>query len=184
MNRLLLIGLMLLCIQPLFGQDWKGRENWPDDFPRPPKTKERLFFLQRNLNRNTIAYDLNLKSDGQIDANAPLEVYWMRYTGGRNGVIEETTWFQRQFAFGYSSTKKGNNEFLIKLVAYKERRIQLKQLNGTWVAIMKINGSDCRLTNVYVYADESGLMPDVKHVDLYGISLETGKAVKERFYNN
>ena len=49
---------------------------------------------------------------------------------------------------------------------------------------MKINGSDCRLTNVYVYADESGLMPDVKHVDLYGISLETGKAVKERFYNN
>ena len=184
MIRLLVIAVLLVSTSSVFGQAWKARESWPDDFPRPPKSAERLFYLQRNLNKNTISYDLNIDSNGHLDTGEPLEVYWMRYSGGRDGVKEETSWLQRKFAFGYGSSKGDNDDFYIKLVAYNKRPIHLQKLNGTWVAVMKIDGRNCRLNNIYVYADESGMMPDVKHVDLYGIDLETGNAVKERFYND
>lgn len=184
MKRFILsIGALLFISTVVLGQDWKNRENWPADFPRPPKTEKRLFFLQRNVNRNTIAYDLNFKSDGTLDMKEPLDVYWMRYTGNRNGLREEITWFQENFAFGYNTQQNKQKEELdIKLVAYKERKVCLKKLNGQWTALMKINGKECQLSNIYVYADESGLLPDVQHVDLYGKDLLTGKEEYERFF--
>lgn len=168
----------------IFSQDWKGRENWPDYFPRPPKTKKQLFYLQRNANSNTIAYDLNLQANGDINSDKPIDVYWMRYTGNRNGLREELSWAQKTFGFGYSSQKIKNQEvFNVKLVAYKDRNVNLKKINGHWVATMKINNQEAQLTHIYVYADESGMMPDVQHIDIYGKDLNTGIDVKERILN-
>ena len=177
------LAIVLLTATSIFSQAWKDRQNWPADFPRPPKTETSLFFLQRNLNVNTIMYDLNLNADGSINTKEPLEVYWKRYTGKRNGVRDEITWLQDNFAFGYSSDKN-DNEFDVKLVAYKDRRVKLKKINGNWVATMRINGKECQLSNIYVYADESGLTPDVKHVDLFGKDLATGNTEYERFFND
>jgi len=39
---------------------WEKRTEWPDDYPRPPKTAQSLFFIQRNLNTNTIVYDVDI----------------------------------------------------------------------------------------------------------------------------
>ena len=178
------MGLVLFSTAMIFGQDWKGRESWPDDFPRPPKTKKQLFYLQRNVNSNTIAYDLNLQENGVVNTREPLDVYWMRYTGERNGVREELSWAQEMFAFGYSADTKSKEEFEIKLTAYKARKVNVKKINGQWAAIMSINGRECQLSNIYVYADESGIVPDVQHVDLYGKDLATEQAVHERFFNN
>lgn len=175
------MSILLFSVATIFSQDWKGRESWPADFPRPPKTNERLFYLQRNKNINTIAYDLKLSSNGEIDKSEPLDVYWMRYTGQRNGLREELSWAQETFAFGYSSSPvKNKDEFILKLVAYKDRKVKLKKINGQWTALMQINGKDCQLSNIYVYADESGMMPDVQHVDIFGKDLNTGKDVQER----
>ena len=186
MSRFFLtISIVLFSIATIFSQDWKGRENWPEDFPRPPKTKKQLFYLQRNVNSNTIAYDLNLQDNGMIDSGNPLDVYWMRYTGNRNGSREELSWAQETFVFGYSaSSVKDKEEFIIKLTAYKARKVNLKKINGTWRATMQINGKECQLSNIYVYADESGVVPDVEHVDLYGKDLNTGEVVHERFFND
>ena len=174
---------MLICFSGLvLGQDWKERKTWPDDFPRPPKTEKSLFFLQRNLNVNTIMYDLNVDRAGNIDTRNPLKVYWRRYTGGRPGVVEEITWLQEQFAFGYSADDKSDSEYAIKLVAYKDRIVHLKKVNGKWSAIMEIDGQPCKLSNIYVYADESVMMPAVQYVDLFGKTVSTGEAIYERFY--
>jgi len=162
-------------------QVWKTRVNWPDDFPRPPKTEKSLFYLQRNLNRNTIMYDLNLKSDGSVDMREPLEVYWKRYSM-EDGVRGELSWFQENFAFGYNVATRASEEYSIKLVAYKDRKVNLKKKSGQWIATMKINGKECQLSNIYVYADESGLAPDVQYVDLYGQDLNTGNKEHERFF--
>lgn len=178
------MGLVLFSTAMIFGQDWKDRENWPDYFPRPPKTKKQLFYLQRNVNSNTIAYDLNLQENGMVDAREPLDVYWMRYTGKQNGLREELSWAQETFAFGYSADVGSKDEFEIKLTAYKARKVNLKKINGQWAAIMHINGKECQLSNIYVYADESGMVPDVQHVDLYGKDLTSGQAVHERFFND
>ncbi|MFT6358774.1 MAG: hypothetical protein ACJAYJ_003001 [Saprospiraceae bacterium] len=179
------MGFILFSAAVVFGQDWKDRENWPDYFPRPSKTKKQLFYLQRNMNSNTIAYDLNLSENGMVNSGEPLDVYWKRYTGNRNGLREELSWAQETFAFGYSANSgKNKDEFSIKLIAYKARKVNLKKINGQWTATMQINGKECQLSNIYVYADESGMMPDVQHVDLYGKDLSTGQAVHERFFNN
>lgn len=45
----------------------------------------RLFYIQRNHNKNTVVYDANYKATGLLDQNKPINVYWIRYEeGGRS----------------------------------------------------------------------------------------------------
>ncbi len=182
MKRITLMGLFLVAIFPLlFGQEWAGREDWPDDFPRPEQTEKSLFYIQRNLNRHTIMYDLNLKEDGTLDRKDPLDNYWRQYES--TGLRREMSWIEEWLAYGYRARKKADDLYQVKLRAHKERYITLKKDGDKWKATININGEESILTNIYAYADESGILPDVKHVDIYGISLKTGKQVKERIYD-
>jgi len=182
MQRILLVGLFFLgTISFSFGQDWMGREDWPDDFPRPEQTEKSLFFIQRNLNRHTIMYDLNLNEDGTINRKEPLDNYWRQYES--TGLRREMSWLEEWLAYGYRAKKKAENIYQVKLRAHKERFITLKNESGKWIATININGEESYLTNIYAYADESGILPDVKHVDIYGINKKTGKLVKERIYD-
>ncbi len=181
-----LVGLVwgLLAILPLQGQAWKTRTDRPADYPRPPKTPERLFFLQRNLNANTIVYDLNFSEPGKLDSKKPLQVYWLRYEEG--GKRAELSWVQRKFGFGYSARplKDQPGVFEVELVAYDRRKLLLKpKPDGRYAAILPIAGKPAELTHIYVYADESGWWPDVKYVDLFGREVETGRPLRERFHD-
>jgi hypothetical protein len=124
-------------------------------------------------------YDLNFKKDGQLDRRNPIDVYWRKYRNG--GVREEVTWLQSMLAYGYNAKlNKKDQSYRVKLRAYNKRYITLKEENGEWRAIIDINGIPCYLNNIYAYADESGVFPDVKHVDVYGVSIATGENIKER----
>jgi len=171
-------------------QEWKSRKDWPAEFPRPSLTKKRLFYLQRNLNKNTIVYDVNLSEDGKINSRKPIDVYWMRYGDNEEGTRKGLSWIQRKFAYGYKSKaheKRQENQghaFIIKLVAYGKRNIDLEEIGkGEYRTLMQIDSKRCQLTHIYVYADESGFWPDVLHVDIFGKDLENGKQVRERILN-
>lgn len=177
----LLIPFTLL-VSDTSGPGWETRTEWPDDYPRPPKTEKSLFFIQRNLNTNTIVYDLELTEDGMVIPNKPIDVYWLRY--GSDGSRKELSWLQSVLAYGYSSKKiKKDEEYRIKLKAYNERYISLKYIAGKWRGIVAINGADAYLNNVYVFTDESGIFPQVKYVDIYGVNVANGEPVKERILN-
>ena len=171
----------LLSTTWLVGQEWVDREDWPADFPRPEQTERSLFFIQRNLNKHTIIYDLNLKEDGSLDTSEPIDNYWRQYAS--TGQRRELSWLESWLAYGYRVKKKKENALLIKLRAHKERFIELRKDGDRWRAVITINGEDSYLTNIYAFADESGILPDVKHVDLFGINIKTGAAVKERIYD-
>ncbi len=158
---------------------WEERTEWPADYPRPPKTEQSLFYIQRNLNTNTIVYDIDLK-DGTIKSRHPIDAYWLRY--GEEGARQDLSWLQAVLAYGYSS-KQIEQGYQIKLKAYNDRYLQLEQIEGHWKAVMKINNIDCYLQNFYVYADESGIFPDVKYVDIYGYHPVTGALEVERILN-
>lgn len=182
MLRYFTLLIVLISFQTfIVAQDWKDRTELPDDFTRPPKTETSLFFIQRNKNPNTIVYDLNLNADGTVNRRSPIDGYWRRYSS--TGVRKELSWFESTLAYGYSSRRNQDSTFRIKLKAYNERYITLKQINGRWKAIMKINNEDCYLTNIYAYADESGIFPDVLYVDIHGINPVTGQKVTERIYD-
>lgn len=154
----------------------------PIDFPTPPKTSKSLFFIQRNKNKNTIAYDAKIVN-GKFDASQPIDAYWLRY--GSTGERKELTWAQNAFAYGYSSKKDGTgNGFHITLTACDKRKIHLHtDAKGQPIATMTINGKQCRLNYIWVYADDQSSWPTVYHVDLNGTDLASGKVQTERIIN-
>ncbi len=185
----LIWSVLLLCVFVATGmsqnEPWRNRKDLPGDFPVPPQIDKRLFYLQRNLNANTIVYDLNCLPNGNINPKEPIKVYWLRYSSTLDGVKKDLKWVEKKFAYGYNSKKNSNGDgFLVELVAYDERKIHLKKNgNGEFLPYMEINGKNCLLTNIYVYADNSEWWPDVIHVDIYGKDLQTGQKVFERFLN-
>lgn len=182
MQRLIItLVFFLLSTSWLLSQEWAGRKDWPADFPRPEQTEKSLFYIQRNLNKHTIIYDLNLQEDGQIDSSEPIDNYWRQYAS--TGLRRELSWLESWLAYGYRIKKKKEDAFKIKLRAHKERFIELRKEGERWRAVIIINGEESYLTHIYAYADESGILPDVKHVDLFGINIKTGIAVKERIYD-
>ncbi len=183
MYRLVLL-FMLFTFFYFWGNAQPDRSSRPEYFPTPPKTEKSLFFLQRNRNENTIVYDANLNTNGDFDRSEPIDVYWLRYTS--TGYRRELKWIERTFAYGYSSKKENNeDEFLVELTAYDERKIHLKKtVEGKPIATITCNGKECRLDYLYVYADESGSWPKVIHVDIHATDLRSGKKEVERFINN
>ena len=180
MQLFVFIATFIFTANLLVAQEWVGREDWPEDFPRPEQTDKSLFYIQRNLNKHTIVYDLNLKEDGSLDLSEPIDNYWKQYAS--TGQRRELSWLESWLAYGYRIKEKTTNSIKLKLRAHKEKAIELRKLGNTWKAIIAINGEDSVLTNIYAYADESGILPDVKHVDIYGINIKTGVKVKERIY--
>jgi hypothetical protein len=154
----------------------------PADFPIPHKNETFLFFIQRNKNKNTIVYDANLDEDGNLERSEPIDAYWRRRNSGKR---DELKWIEQKFAYGYNSKPDGNGGFWIELTAYDERQIHLqKDKKGQPVATIKINGKECFLDFLWVFADESGTWPTVIHVDIHGREVATGKAQVERIVND
>ena len=181
MNRSLPI-LFAACFFSLLLNAQPDRIERPEYFPTPPRTDKSLFFIQRNLNENTIVYDANLNPDGNFNRSKPMDVYWLRYTS--TGYRKELSWLERTFAYGYS-TKKKKGKLLVELTAYDGRKIELKKTpNGKPIAKIICNGKECRLDYLYVYADESGAWPKVRHVDIHATDLATGKKEIERIVND
>ncbi|MAT55100.1 MAG: hypothetical protein CMN32_11515 [Saprospirales bacterium] len=154
----------------------------PAHYKTPPKTKNRLFFIQRNLNQNTIVYDAKLNADGSFQSD-PIDAYWLRY--GSTGERKELTWLQRTFAYGYNAKRdKKNGSYWVTLTAWDGRKIHLhKDSSGKPVATLTIDGKYARLDYIWVYADNSGTWPKVFHVDLHGTDMLTGRPVFERIKN-
>ncbi len=156
----------------------------PRDFPLPPKTENSLFFIQRNRNTNTIVYDARLKPSGEFDETQPVDAYWLRYSSD-HGNRMELTWVQRHLAYGYNfkADNKGQG-YWVTLTAYDKRKIHLKKnKSGKPTATMTINGKNCHLNYIWVFADESGTWPKVLHVDLHGTDPSKNQAEFERIYN-
>jgi len=162
-------------------EGWESRTELPDTFPKVEEKRELLFFIQRNRNKNTIVYDINLNPDGSLNTGNPIDVYWRKFQN-HDGLKDKLSWLELRFAYGYRSRKK-NNSYIIKLKAYNERVIQLTFKDGKWIPLTTINGQSCVLKNLYIFADESKLWPSVKYADIYGESVLTRELIKERIYN-
>lgn len=156
----------------------------PASYPIPPETKNGLFYLQRSNNSNTVVYDANLQADGSLSKREPIDVYWLRYntTGERKAL----NFAQRNFAYGYKSKKLGANRgYSISLMAYAERDIRVFIDDaGNPAAHIKINDGIAKLKNIYIDTSGSGFWSKVNYIELFGLDLKTGAAIKERFDPN
>lgn len=143
------------------------------NYPTPIKTKERLFYIQRNLNSNTIVYDAKFDMHGNLNEDSPIDVYWIRYD--ENGQRMELRKIEKTLAFGIEFSKHENiqNQYLINIVAEKSKNIILKQTAPFEArAYLEIDNKMSEICYLYLEAID-GIIPELKSIEYFGIDTLT-----------
>ena len=147
------------------------------DYPEP-KTKNLLFYIQRNHNENAIVYDAKFDSEGNLLEDCPIDAYWIRFQ--ENGQRKELRNFEKWMVYGISceKTKRKKYDYRIYLSASKKLKLWLRQTAPFKAeVIVQIKGKKFRLKHMFATADESGWVPKVQYGELYGEDLKNGSPV-------
>ncbi|MBK8700034.1 MAG: DUF4833 domain-containing protein [Saprospiraceae bacterium] len=142
----------------------------PSDYPVPDK-EGLLFYIQRNQNYNTVVYEVNKTELGDWNMNDPMKVYWIKY----NQLQEECelNYIQNKLAYGYNSQIINNDLIEFSFVSYKKQFFIQKVGQNDFRVITDLSGSYAYLNNMYVYAEEFGVFPEVKFVELFGMRIDS-----------
>lgn len=175
--RHVLILLFLLELTSAFTTAAGGAS----EFPVPPPAPNRLFYIQRSNDANTVVYEANVTPGRRLNSDDPISVYWIRYT--ERGQRESLSMFQWKMAYGYKhkALDTAESSFEIQLNAFKKRPIWVDVQQGKPVALTTINGRKACLQKVFVQLDpHSGLLPKVQYLELFGTDPVAGAPVYER----
>ncbi len=153
----------------------------PVNYPKPPATAERMFYVQRTPNANTIVYDLNLDSKGVPDADEPVRVYWIKYA--ERGQKEDLNFIQRKFAYGLNFKPLNNGGYDIRFVSYKKFPLALlKGTDGKYHIFAFISHKQAILKSIFVMVDGGSFwIPNILYVEIKGTDPGTGREMVERF---
>ena len=172
MCRKILIGFITMM--------WVAITNGQDSYPIPPANANQLFYLQRTSNANTIVCELNYKTDGALDEEDPINVFWLRYQ--EKGQKEELNYVQRKFAYGIKATLLAKDKYEMHFVSYKKYHMFLKKGNNNKFNVYAtINKKEAILHRIFVKIIGGTLwLPKVEYVELKGYDPATGKELLER----
>jgi hypothetical protein len=149
------------------------------NYPVPAEPNQ-IFYIERSLNPNTVVYVANLDASGKLDPKEPVKAYWRRYN--RGGYVKQLSLPERMLAYGVASVKRDgpNGAYSLTIAALPERKIYVG-LNdkGHPEAFAKVGSRWARLVYVYLEVDDSGFLPDVSAMDLFGYDKATGKPLRE-----
>lgn len=175
---LLKIALVLALLA--LGQFLFAQETHTANLPTPQR-KDLLFFLQRTPDANTVIYELNYKSDGSVDEEAPVKGSWIRYE--EQGKYRDLTGIEKKFAYGVKCKALGNDQFEIRLVAYKKMPLYLikSASDQKYRMYIKDEGKNLLLKRVFVKINGGSYwFPKVQYIDLFTVNSENGAEVMKR----
>lgn len=153
----------------------------PIKFPTPKGIVNELFHLQRDPNTNTIIYELNLKEDGKVNPEKPVNIYWIRYAD--KGQKEDLSYVQRKFAYGLQTKALGNDEYELRFVSHKKLPLYLKRSPGDnkYHVYIDANNKKIMLDRVFVRIEGGSYwLPNVRYVELKGTNTKTQTQIVER----
>jgi Domain of unknown function (DUF4833) len=174
LRRFLMTGFALIAVCFLsFGQTVVK-------YPVPTGNPNQLFFLQRDPNTNTIVYELNVKSNGELDMENPVHPYWIRYQD--KGQKEELNYIQRNFAYGLKSKTLSKDQFVLHFVSYKTKLFYLKKGSDNKFSLFtEINKKQAIIKQIFVRVKGGTFwLPNVEYVELKGTDPTNGAEVIER----
>jgi len=154
----------------------------PDDkFPALPESINRLFYVQRTPNANTIVYELNDDKNGKLDPENPIHVYWLKYA--ERGQKEELNYIQRKFAYGLVTRPINNDQFDIRFVSYKKFPLTLMRAgDGKYHIFATVEQKQIILNRIFIKIQGGSFwLPNVVYVELKGADPSTGKEIITRF---
>jgi hypothetical protein len=139
---------------------------------------QKLFFIARSKSPAQVHYDAQLLADGSLDPKHTVDAYWYdRDPDGttRTGPIKT---FEK-IAYGWDTEPTGNGTYAFKLRAFRDRAMWIVKVNDRWRLQTTILGKQAYLNKLYVKTDESGVIPKVIYVDVYGDDAASGAALQE-----
>lgn len=152
-----------------------------EKYPSLADNISRLFYVQRSPNSNTIVYELNVGKNGQLDAENPMHVYWLRFS--EKGQKEELNYIQRKFAYGVVTKPLGRDKYDVRFVSYKKFPLTLmKAEDGKYHIFATVNQKEMAISRIFIKIEGGSFwLPNVKYVEMKGTDPSTGKEITERF---
>ena len=144
-------------------------------------TFNKLFFIQRSKNANEVHYDARVQKDGGLDPKEPMVGYWINKAEDNS---RKPISLVQKIAYGYDCDANGDGTWSLKLKAFKERPMTIRKANGRYRVQTTIAGKAAYMNRLYVATDESGVMPKVLYVDVFGEEVNGGAAVQEHIVKN
>lgn len=126
-----------------------------------------LFHIGRSRDANLIKYDINLNSNGTINTEKPINVYWIKYTNGSK--VEGLSYIQEKWAYGIKYISITNEEVKFQFVSYSGRTFVLKKVNGDkYKVITYLDKKGVELKRIHIQIDGGTFMlPKISYVNMY-----------------
>lgn len=141
-----------------------------EGFPVPSGVKNLLFYVQRSINKNTIAYQLNVNEAGEINEQEPISVFWINYSG--KGDQEPLNFIQRKYAYGLITQliDKEKKTFSFHFVSYKKQILYLIKSPDKKYHVFSYFSNRLMLVNrIYVHIEGGSFWtPKVKYIEVSG----------------
>lgn len=133
-----------------------------------------LFKIERSKNANIIQYDAQIGSDGKLLKKEPVIGYWIRLA--EQGQVQELSWVQRTFAFGFSAKyHRDSDTATIDMVADIGQPITVKLVEGKYMAVIDFEGQPSQLEKIFIQAHGKGVSVTVEYVEIFGVDLKSGE---------
>ena len=152
-----------------------------DNYPTPPLTENRLFYIQHSKNFNTYVYDANFGIANKLSEKEPVNIYRIVYTEG--GIKKPLTTFQRKLAYGIDPLKISDNIYKLKLAGYSGFQLFMKVgQDGKAYVETTVNNQTLILTRMFLKMKDgrSDFNPKLEYVLFYGFD-NNGNKTSIRF---
>lgn len=172
--------LLFLTGLALPAQEPKSASKAVADSLPVPNEPNQLFYLQRDPDANTVIYQLNAV-DGVVDADKPVNIYWIRYTEG--GARKDLNFVQRSMAYGISHKALGKGAFELRLAAYENHPLRLAycEKSQAYRVYTSIDRREAVLERIFVRIDGGSVLnPNILYIELIGRDNASGARVSER----
>ena len=151
----------------------------PDPVAADETSVQRLFHIERNKNANIVVYDARVLPDGTLPKKDPVEVYWLKLA--EDGARKNLKRIERRMAYGFKVRDNEGDRLRLDMKADIGRDVFVAAVRDTFRALIDIGGRRAILDRIYIFADESGIMPEVQYIELFGVDLENGEERHEKY---
>lgn len=169
-KRLLRTALILITIILLLSQGSNAQEQVAFSIP-----KSSLFYIQRSPNAKTVVYELNYNSKGTLYPNAPLKGFWLK--NNEINQLKALSAREKKHEYGIQSKSIGNDEYEIRLQAYKKMPLYLKKstADNNYYLYIKDEDKNVLLKRVFIKLNRGTFwFPKLQYIDLITTNSASG----------
>lgn len=164
---------LLLC--------WVCSSYAQNNYPSPPPSKQRLFYIQHSDNTNTYVYDA-LMDGNNLNEHNPVEAYRILYAD--NGEKKPLSSIQKKFAYGIKTDYIKENLFEAHLAASRDITFYICLKKDKPKIYAYINKHKMYIDRMFIKIEKgtSGLHTKYEYVQFEGTDYNSGKSVIEKRY--